>query len=224
MKLTVFGASGGVGRLVVQQALAGGHDVTAVVRNPGRLPVAPAEGLQVATVLDVLDPVTLVPALTGRDAVISAIGPAGNKQARTGPIAGPAARSIVRAMDQAGVSRIAAISAAPVGPPAHDENVFVRALVLPLLRRLLSDLYADLADQEAALAASGTDWTVWSGRRCCSTSRTPAPTGGPSARTSGSAAPSRAPTSPTRCWPAWTTRRRSARRSASPPEPAARRP
>ncbi|WP_433891640.1 NAD(P)-dependent oxidoreductase [Streptomyces sp. CA-111067] len=160
MKLTVFGASGGVGRLVVQQALAAGHDVTAVVRDPGRLPAAPAEGLQVATVTDVLDPVTLVPALTGRDAVISAIGPAGNKQARTGPIAGPAARSIVRAMDQAGVSRIAAISAAPVGPPAHDENVLVRALVLPLLRRLLSALYADLADQEAALAASGTDWTV----------------------------------------------------------------
>ena len=160
MKLTVFGASGRVGRFVVQQALAAGHDVTAVVRNPSRLQIAPAEGLQVATVLDVLDPVTLVPTLTGRDAVIDAIGPAGNKGARTDPIAGAAVRSIVRAMGQAGVSRISAISAAPVGPPAQDENVFIRALVLPMLRRMLSDLCADLADQDAVLAESDTDWTV----------------------------------------------------------------
>ncbi|MYV67428.1 NAD(P)H-binding protein, partial [Streptomyces sp. SID2131] len=39
MRLTVFGATGGVGREVVRQALAAGHEVTAVVRNPARLAV-----------------------------------------------------------------------------------------------------------------------------------------------------------------------------------------
>jgi uncharacterized protein YbjT (DUF2867 family) len=37
MRLTVFGATGGTGRHVVQQALADGHQVTAVVRDPARL-------------------------------------------------------------------------------------------------------------------------------------------------------------------------------------------
>lgn len=38
MKLTVFGATGGIGKEIVQQALDAGHEVTAVVRDPARLP------------------------------------------------------------------------------------------------------------------------------------------------------------------------------------------
>lgn len=37
MKLTIIAATGGIGRERPQQALASGHDVTAVVRNPGKL-------------------------------------------------------------------------------------------------------------------------------------------------------------------------------------------
>src|SRR5260370_36800829 len=40
MKLTIFAATGGIGRHVLDQALAAGHEVTAVVRNPNRLPAA----------------------------------------------------------------------------------------------------------------------------------------------------------------------------------------
>ena len=39
MKLTVFGATGGVGREVVTQALDAGHHVIAYVRNPSKLDV-----------------------------------------------------------------------------------------------------------------------------------------------------------------------------------------
>ena len=38
MKLTIFAATGGIGRNLVVQALAAGHDVTAVARNPASLP------------------------------------------------------------------------------------------------------------------------------------------------------------------------------------------
>ncbi|RUP69186.1 NmrA-like family protein [Streptomyces sp. NP10] len=38
MRITVFGATGGVGQEIVGQALAAGHEVTAVVRDPDRLP------------------------------------------------------------------------------------------------------------------------------------------------------------------------------------------
>ena len=37
MKLTIFAATGGVGRQLLEQAVDAGHDVTAVVRNPGKL-------------------------------------------------------------------------------------------------------------------------------------------------------------------------------------------
>ncbi|MCB0237620.1 MAG: NAD(P)H-binding protein, partial [Anaerolineae bacterium] len=37
MQIAVFGATGGTGQQVVQQALAAGHSVTALVRDPSRL-------------------------------------------------------------------------------------------------------------------------------------------------------------------------------------------
>ena len=36
MKLTIFAATGGIGRQALEQAVAAGHDVTAVARNPRR--------------------------------------------------------------------------------------------------------------------------------------------------------------------------------------------
>ncbi|MEU7555862.1 NAD(P)H-binding protein [Streptomyces sp. NPDC044571] len=160
MELTVFGASGGVGREVVRQALDAGHEVTAVVRDPARLGVAAHDRLRVAVIADLTDEDALLPVLSGRSAVISALGAAGNKQARLAPVTGPALRAIVSAMDRAGVSRLAAVSAAPVGPDVTDDGWFSRKVFLPLLRRALRDLYADLAVMEAAIRASGTQWTV----------------------------------------------------------------
>jgi putative NADH-flavin reductase len=73
MRLTVVGASGKTGRHLVEQALHAGHTVTAVVRNPTRLPIR-HQRLQVVTA-DVLDPAAIQPAVAGADAVISALGP-----------------------------------------------------------------------------------------------------------------------------------------------------
>ena len=39
MKLAIVAATGGIGRLMLEQAVAAGHDVTAVVRNPANLSV-----------------------------------------------------------------------------------------------------------------------------------------------------------------------------------------
>lgn len=160
MKLTVFGATGGVGREVVRQALEAGHEVTAVVRDPARLGVPDHDRLQVAVVADLTDPDALVPVLTGREAVISALGSANNKQARLSPVTSPAVRAILVAMDLAGVSRLSAVSAAPVGPDVPGDGLVARKIFLPLLRRVLRDLYADLAAMEALIRASRTQWTV----------------------------------------------------------------
>jgi putative NADH-flavin reductase len=46
MKLTIFAATGGVGREILKQSLAAGHDITVVVRNPDKLP---AEAMRIVT-------------------------------------------------------------------------------------------------------------------------------------------------------------------------------
>ncbi|MFF4579029.1 NAD(P)-dependent oxidoreductase [Streptomyces sp. NPDC001389] len=160
MKITVFGATGGVGREVVRQALAAGHEVTAVVRDPARLDVPAQERLRVAVVADLTDGSALLPVLAGQDAVVSALGCASNKQARLHPVTGPALRSVVAAMERAGVGRLTAVSAAPLGPDAEGDGVLLRKVGYPLLRWALRDLYADLEVMEAVIAASGVRWTV----------------------------------------------------------------
>src|ERR1700721_288506 len=79
MKLTIFGATGATGTCLTAQALAAGPDVTAVVRDPARLAIPAHPRLRVVTA-DVMDPASIIPAIAGADAVISAVGPRG-----TGP-------------------------------------------------------------------------------------------------------------------------------------------
>ncbi len=72
MKLLIFGASGRTGRQLVEQALAQGHVVTAFVRHPAKFRVSHAN-LRVAQG-DVLRYDNVEPAVTGQDAVLSALG------------------------------------------------------------------------------------------------------------------------------------------------------
>lgn len=70
MKVTVLGASGRAGSEIVKELARRGHTVTAVARRPERVPAAPGVN---AVAGDVNEPETLAPALSGADAVVSAI-------------------------------------------------------------------------------------------------------------------------------------------------------
>jgi uncharacterized protein YbjT (DUF2867 family) len=156
MKMTVFGATGGIGGQVVRQALDAGHKVTAVVRDPARFSLShPA--LDVVAVPGLTDPAVLRPTLEGSDVAISGVGPRGRKD---GPVASSATRGILRALEASGVRRFVAVSAVPVGPVPEGESWVNRRVVLPLLGALLRDLYADLAEMEDEIRRSGTQWTV----------------------------------------------------------------
>jgi putative NADH-flavin reductase len=156
VKITVFGATGGIGGQVVRQALSAGHQVTAVVRDPARFDVR-HRALDVATVPDLTDTDTLRPALKDSDAAISGIGPRGRHD---GPVASSATRAILRAMEDSGVQRFLAVSAAPVGPVPQGDSFLNRRILLPFISTLLRDLYADLAEMEDEIRHSTTDWTV----------------------------------------------------------------
>src|SRR2546423_8818607 len=76
LKRLVVGASRGTGRQAMQQALAAGHTVVALARDPARIDVPPDVPAQRLSVVrgDVLDPSSLAPAMADRDAVISTLG------------------------------------------------------------------------------------------------------------------------------------------------------
>jgi putative NADH-flavin reductase len=156
MRLTIFGASGQTGRHLLTQALAAGHTVTAVVRDPTTLPVR-HDRLAVA-VADVLDPAAIGPAMAGADAVISALGP--HPPRNRSSIISAATASILDAMRATGTSRLVVISAAPVAADDHGTTLGYRLLAGPLLRRLLGGLYADMAIMEDTIKRSGVDWTI----------------------------------------------------------------
>jgi putative NADH-flavin reductase len=156
MRLTIFGATGQTGRHLTQQALDAGHQVTAVVRDPTRLPIR-HQRLQVVTA-DVLDPAAIQPAVAGADAVISALGP--HPPRNKSSIMSAATASILHAMRAAGTSRLVVISAAPVAGDDHGTTLPYRLLAGPLLRALLGGLYADMALMEDTIRRSGVDWTI----------------------------------------------------------------
>ncbi|MDJ1138173.1 NAD(P)-dependent oxidoreductase [Streptomyces iconiensis] len=155
MRITVFGATGGTGQQLVRQALDAGHKVTAVVRNPDRLPVR-HERLEVATA-EVTDSEALRPAVAGSEIALSALGAPNNKSAG---IASKGTRAILRALEAEGVHRYLAVSAVPVGPDPEGEGLFYRTVLSPLVRRVFKDVYADLTVMEQVISDSSLDWTI----------------------------------------------------------------
>jgi len=155
MKLTIFGATGATGESLTDQALAAGHDVTAVVRDAARFVVPAHPRLRVVTA-DVMDPAAIAPALDGADAVISSIGPRG-----TGPttVIADSVRSIIQAMDKTGTRRFVQVSGSIVAD--DGESPYMRYLVKPAARRtFLRHVCADMRSGENEIRHSDLDWTI----------------------------------------------------------------
>lgn len=165
MKLTIAAATGRIGRHILDQALAAGHDVTALVRDPSTLP----DTVRAVTAnLKAADPDAVRSAVEGADAVLSGLGP--RNRADTG-VAAPGTIALLAAMAECGVRRILVVSASPIGtvpsparpnPPKHDpgDGFVMRHLGAPFARTMFGGNYEDLARMEDSLRASDTDWTA----------------------------------------------------------------
>jgi putative NADH-flavin reductase len=156
MKLLVLGASGQVGRLVVDRAVARGHRVTAVVR-----PASPFDRPVEVVRDEVLRPGALAAVVPGHEAVISCLGIQRRSLNPFSALTSPAdlgeatAHALVAAMRSAGVPKVVAISAAGVGDSAPRMNALMRWAVA---RTNVGVAYRDLERMEQVLAASGLDW------------------------------------------------------------------
>ncbi|MEV6631158.1 NAD(P)H-binding protein [Actinoplanes sp. NPDC051470] len=146
MRITVIGATGGTGLHVVRQALDTGHEVTAVVRNPARLPAGPH-----VVIADVTRPDELRPAVKDSDVVITALGP---RRGSPEPIVTPALSALL----DTSPPRVILVSNS--GMHGAGDPWPLRYLIKPILQRVLRRTYADAMRAEQTLQDSGTPWTI----------------------------------------------------------------
>jgi uncharacterized protein YbjT (DUF2867 family) len=156
MNVTVFGATGEIGRLVVRDLLAGGHDVTAYVRNPGKL--GNRDPRLVTITGELSDEARIQQAVRGADAVISALGPRLGPGSRGTPVT-DGTRNIVAAMQTEHVGRYIGLATPSV--PDERDNPTLKAKVLPVVARLLfPNALHELVGMTTAATQSDLDWTI----------------------------------------------------------------
>jgi nucleoside-diphosphate-sugar epimerase len=156
MNVTVFGATGQIGRLVVDDLLHAGHDVTAYVRNPDKLTTVDPRLVNVTGELS--DGQRIRQAIHGADAVISALGPSLKRSAKGTPIT-DGTKHIVAAMDAEEIGRFIGL-ATPSVPDERDEPT-LKAKALPIIAGFLfPNALADIIGMTTAVTQSRLDWTI----------------------------------------------------------------
>jgi putative NADH-flavin reductase len=152
MKIAVFGATGGTGREVVKQALAAGHQVTALARNPASLDSADSDLTVVAG--NVLDIEAVQQALTGADVAVVSLGSTANNPDN---IVSQGTQVILDAIGQlGGPRRIVVVSSIGVGDSKDQVPFAFKMLMKTVLRKAIEDKER----QEALVKASGLDWII----------------------------------------------------------------
>lgn len=151
-RVIVFGATGGTGRLLVEQALARGYAVTAFSRNPGKLELEHPALTKVAG--DVLDPASVEAAVAGHDAVVVTLGMP--LLDRSG-LRAKGTANVVRAMEAVGVERLICLSIMGLGESWDNLPWLYKRFMIPVL---LARPTADHRDQEQLILASELDWTI----------------------------------------------------------------
>lgn len=153
MQVLVIGATGGSGRQLVQQALALGHQVTAFVRDPGRLQIEHAN-LRVAKG-DVLDYASVESAMRGQNAVLSALGH--KRFLYPNRIQSDGMRHILRAMQTCDVPRLICETALGIGSSVGRLGLPHTFFIMPLI---LGFYMWDKLRQEELIIASDRDWVI----------------------------------------------------------------
>ena len=160
-KILVLGGTGKTGRLLINEALDRGHEVTALIRPERRLPAW--EGLTVVKG-DVLDFETVLNAALGHDAIISCLGISRENPANpwSKTLSPPgfltrAARVMAAAAGWAGIRRVLAISAAGAGDSYHMVDTPTRMF---FSLSPFGQVVADSEKMEEVLRESPLDWLV----------------------------------------------------------------
>lgn len=157
MRITIVGATRGIGKALSEEARALGHHVVAVARSipesAARTRFTPING-------SVLDEDVARRALEGADALAiclgsNAYGPNLGRGEVT--IFSRATALLLSAMRGAGVMRVVAVTGVGTAGSREQAGLLTRTIAMPLA---LGAIYADKSRQEELLRDSDRDWTI----------------------------------------------------------------
>ena len=150
MKITVFGATGSVGKHIVNQALDAGLMVTAVARDPSKITRSDS-GLDTTPADVLVNDSRLRNAVASADAVIIALG-----DGMRGRVRAAGTKNIIAAMRDVGIKRLICQSTLGAGESFANLNWFWRFIFRIPLRKAMADHQL----QERYVRESGLDWTI----------------------------------------------------------------
>lgn len=156
MKVVIFGATGGTGRQLIEQALAQGHIVTAFDRSPAALTIQHPDLTFVQG--DVFNQEQVDAVVAGQDTVICVLGVRPTVQI---PVCSTGTEHIIAAMNKAGVKRFICQSAFVVA--ALDGERKEVPWILPVMLSFspkTKTMFADKVRQEQIVRQSDLDWII----------------------------------------------------------------
>ncbi len=154
MKIALFGASGKTGAQVLKLALAAGHDVTALVRDPAALVGIAGVHILKGTPTDADD---VDHAMVGRDVAISCVG---SRTLSENTTRSETAQNLVAAAKKHGVKKIIFLSAVGVGDSAAQAKRSSRIFGYVIMPLVLKANYADAEKAENILRESGVPFVI----------------------------------------------------------------
>ncbi|MDB5176723.1 MAG: NAD-dependent epimerase [Candidatus Saccharibacteria bacterium] len=152
-QLTVFGANGRVGKLVVREALARGYHVVAFVHRHHDFAANPQLTVVRGTIYNRDD---VHRAIKGSNAVISALGSWGTPKK---DVLSAGMANIIPAMQAQGISRIVSLTGADARVP-EDTISLIHQLTYMAITIFAPKIIRDSEKHIAQLHASELDWTV----------------------------------------------------------------
>lgn len=155
LKVAIIGATGGTGKAVVENALAAGYEVVAVARRPDALKIQNNK-LEIRRG-DIFEPNSIYDALSGADAIVSAIGIGRAKEPTR--FFSEGITNIIAAMKKAQTRRLICVGASGyIDSPAHP--LWMRLMMEKVVRKLLYHSYEDMRRMEEIVKDSDLDWTI----------------------------------------------------------------
>lgn len=153
MKLLIIGGTGKTGQELIKQALEQGHQVTAFLRNPINLKLSHANLHPVKG--NVLDYDSVEKAVTGHDAVLSALGH--KRFIIYSNTLSEGTKNIIKAMEQQQVKRFICITTLGINDSRFRLGLYYTLFVIPVI---VFFYFRDKAKQERLIRNSNLDWTI----------------------------------------------------------------
>ncbi len=153
MKVTIIGASHGIGAQLLAYALEEGHEVTALLRKPDRQNISNTNLQKIKG--DILDPASVAVATAGQDAICVCIGiPPTRKPVE---VFSKGIKNVLAAIEGNSNQKLIVVTGIGAGNSKGHGGFLYDRVINPLL---LKEIYKDKNREEAIIKASKANWMI----------------------------------------------------------------